>query len=78
MSLATTLLFAVAQSHAFQDGNKRTGFYAAVAFLELNGVAVPTLDTVEFAEMIVAVIERRLPQAEFERAFRADLEPLTR
>lgn len=73
VALATTLLFAVAQSHAFKDGNKRTGFYAAVAFLELNGVAVPILDTVEFADRIVDVIERRLSQADFEAALRADL-----
>ena len=38
VSLATTLLFAVARNHPFEQGNKRTGFLAAVVFLETDGL----------------------------------------
>lgn len=60
--LASSLLFDIAGSHAFAQGNKRTGFTAAAVFLELNG---HTLDLgregIEDAlgPLIVAVIERR-------------------
>lgn len=35
--LAATLLFGVAQNHPFVQGNKRTGFEAALIFLRING-----------------------------------------
>lgn len=78
VSLAVSLLFAVAQNHAFLDGNKRPGFYAAVAFLQANRVAVPTLDTVQLAEMMISVIEHAIPVQQFEDVFRADLESIDR
>ena len=74
VTLAVTLLFAVAQSHAFLDGNKRTGFYAAVVFLQANGISVPNLDAVELAEIIVSVIEKKATAKEFEAALRAELD----
>jgi death on curing protein len=40
LSLAMTLLFGVARNHAFEQGNKRTGFLAAVVFLEANGYTI--------------------------------------
>ena len=35
--LAATYAGGIVQGHPFVDGNKRTGFMAAAAFLELNG-----------------------------------------
>ncbi len=35
--LAASYAFGIVKNHPFIDGNKRTGFIAAVAFLELNG-----------------------------------------
>lgn len=35
---AARLAVGVSRSQAFLDGNKRTGFYAAVVFLNLNGL----------------------------------------
>lgn len=35
--LAASYGFGLVKSHAFVDGNKRTGFTVAVSFLELNG-----------------------------------------
>src|SRR5690606_3963674 len=56
--LAAALLFAIARNHPFMQGNKRTGFMAALQLLELNGWELPgAIDSVEFADRIVAVIE---------------------
>jgi len=35
--LAASYAFGIIKNHPFVDGNKRTGFIAAVVFLELNG-----------------------------------------
>ncbi len=35
--LAASYAFGLVKNHPFIDGNKRTGFIAAMAFLELNG-----------------------------------------
>jgi death-on-curing protein len=36
--LAAAYAVGIVQGHPFTDGNKRTGFMAAAAFLELNGL----------------------------------------
>ena len=36
-ALAASLAFGIARNHPFVDGNKRTAFVAAAAFLEING-----------------------------------------
>ncbi len=35
--MSASLLYSLAMNHPFNDGNKRTATYAAVAFLDLNG-----------------------------------------
>lgn len=37
--LAAAYAFGIAKAHAFVDGNKRTAFVSAVAFLRMNGHA---------------------------------------
>ena len=37
IDLAAAYGFGISRNHAFIDGNKRTGFVAAVMFLRLNG-----------------------------------------
>ena len=46
--LAATYAAGIVQGHPFVDGNKRTGFMAAAAFLELNGrsFAAPEVEVV--------------------------------
>ena len=41
---AAALLESVCRNHALLDGNKRLAWSAAVTFLALNGVPVPTVD----------------------------------
>lgn len=57
-TLATSLLFAIARNHPFMQGNKWTALLAALQLLELNGWTLADgIDSTEFADRIVAVIE---------------------
>ncbi|OON38449.1 death-on-curing family protein [Izhakiella australiensis] len=38
--LAAMYLIAIARGHIFNDGNKRTAFFVAVAFLNRNGIRI--------------------------------------
>jgi len=42
--IAAAYAFHIAESQAFNDGNKRTGSAAALTFLTLNGIRVPKDD----------------------------------
>lgn len=72
--LATHLLFAIALSHSFEQGNKRTGWTAAVLFLQANGCAVLLEDYASFGSLIVSVIEGGLTEATFARILSDDVE----
>lgn len=50
------LLLAIACAHAFQQGNKCTGFIAAEIFLDANGWLL-NMDGEDIADEIVAAIE---------------------
>jgi death-on-curing protein len=55
-SLASCLLFGIAQNHPFIQGNKRTGFYAMTAFLEANSFRFQLVDDTPCAESIINVL----------------------
>jgi death on curing protein len=50
---AAAMLHSLARNHAFVDGNKRTAWAAAWAFLRLNGIDLPDVYDVDFAEQLV-------------------------
>lgn len=63
---AAVMLHGIATSHAFLDGNKRTGWTACVTFLGMNGVQV--LDDGQAGPMVLRLVEERqnhLPAALF-------------
>jgi death on curing protein len=60
--LAAAYARGVTQNHPFVDGNKRTAFVAAVAFLDLNG------QELNAAEAEAAVVFLRLAADEFSEA----------
>jgi len=60
--LAVHLLHAVAMAHPFEDGNKRAAFFAAAAFLELNGAIFAPPDTEETAQWVTGLIEHGIDQ----------------
>ena len=63
--LACRVLFSIAGIQAFEQGNKRTGFTAALTFLRNNGFEFSGPDYVQFAEDLVAVVERRTTEQQF-------------
>lgn len=66
VALATALLFGIARNHAFEEGNKRTAFEAALIFLENNGYAFGGGDEIMWAMAVIAVIEHKMTEHEFE------------
>lgn len=57
--IAAAYAFHIAESQAFNDGNKRTGAAAALSFLTLNGVSFPKDDGSVYTALI-DVAEKRL------------------
>lgn len=74
-SLAATYAVGVARNHAFNDGNKRIAFLAAVVFLGLNGWDFETTDADVVAHM-VALADGRLTEAKCAAWFRAGMRKL--
>jgi death-on-curing protein len=68
--LAVRLLAAIAQAHAFEQGNKRTAFAAARLFLCANGYDTTFDDTVSWADEIISLVEHRSTEADFIRVMR--------
>jgi death-on-curing protein len=65
--IATAYAFHISQNQAFNDGNKRTGLQAAIAFLKLNGYAVETSEENLF-EWMIRLANGDLSKTEFSRA----------
>jgi death on curing protein len=68
--LAVRLLAAIAQVHAFEQGNKRTAFAATRLFLSANGYDTAFDDTVWWANEIINLVEHRSTEEDFARALR--------
>jgi death on curing protein len=62
--LAAAYGFGISRNHAFIDGNKRTGFVAAVMFLRLNGYNIIADDASKVLTML-AVAAGDILEAEF-------------
>lgn len=60
--LAAKLLFGIARNHPFLQGNKRTGFVAARAWLLMNGWDLDGRSDEILADIIISAIEE--PQLE--------------
>ena len=62
--LAARYAFGIVKNHPFMDGNKRTGFVVAVAFLEINGWAFEASE-VEAALRTLALAAGAMTEAEY-------------
>ncbi|HVH80436.1 MAG TPA: type II toxin-antitoxin system death-on-curing family toxin [Stellaceae bacterium] len=69
-ALAVRLLAGIVQSHAFEQGNKRTGFVAMVQFLMENGYGVTIEDNRPWAEEVIALVEHHISEDDFVAALR--------
>lgn len=73
--MAAAYLFHIVMNHAFTDGNKRTGFHAAVVFLDLNGWTL-TLDDDTAYDLVIGVCEGAVTKKALAAALRAGSERL--
>ncbi|MFM8420552.1 MAG: type II toxin-antitoxin system death-on-curing family toxin [Verrucomicrobiota bacterium] len=62
--LAARYAFGIVKNHPFMDGNKRTGFVVAVAFLEINGWAFEASE-VDAALRTLALAAGAMTEAEY-------------
>lgn len=60
--MAAAYLFHIVKNHPFVDGNKRAGAAAAIAFMDINGIALRA-DQDDFADFVVAVAEGKHEKA---------------
>jgi death-on-curing protein len=70
LSSRSDLLAAIAQAHAFEQGNKRTAFAAARRFLRANGYDTTFGDTISWANEVISLVEHRSTEEEFALALR--------
>jgi death-on-curing protein len=61
--LAAAYGFGIVKNHAFEDGNKRTGFLAMYTFLGLNGYDLDAPE-VEAAQIMVGVADGTVGETE--------------
>ena len=73
--LAASLLFGIANNRPFAGANNRTGWLAAIAFLDLNGLAFVGPDTETVAEAVIAVLDKRIREDDFASVLRRALIP---
>jgi death on curing protein len=75
--LAVQLFLGIAQNHGFEQGNKRTAWTAALMFLEINGYELQAkLDSDKLGEILVRIIDKKIPAAPLVKILRAYVRPL--
>lgn len=72
--MAAAYLFHIVQTHAFVDGNKRTGAAAAYVFLALNGLEL-TAEEAAFEKLVRNVAEGKTDKATAADFFRFNTKP---
>jgi death-on-curing protein len=75
--LAVRLMAGIAQSHAFEQGNKRTAFIAMVQFLIANGYDTSFDDTVTWATEVIRFVEHVSSEEDFVGTLRPYVVPRT-
>jgi death on curing protein len=68
--LAVRLLAGILQSHAFEQGNKRTSFVAMIQFLMINGYELAIEDSSPWADAVIELVEHRSTENDFVRIIR--------
>lgn len=75
--MAAAYAFHIVMNHPFVDGNKRTGFVAAVAFLDVNGYELVMSEDAAY-DLVIGVCEKTVTKKALAEALRAGSEPLAR
>ena len=68
VEMAAAYLYSLVSNHTFVDGNKRTGVFAALQFLELNGHPIGAEHTEELTELTLAVARGEMDRQGVARA----------
>ena len=68
--------FGISRAHAFVDGNKRTAFVTALAFLRLNGCAFRPPPPAEGVKMIEDIASGQVSEAEFAKWLSSRMPPI--
>lgn len=75
--LAVHLMLGIARNRCFEQGNKRTGFTAAVMFLELNGYELSgDADSEILGEFVTKVITREVKEEDLIASLRPFIKAL--
>jgi len=75
--LAVQLFLGIAQNHGFEQGNKRTGWTAALIFLEINGYELQAkLDSDRLGELLTRIVDKKISAPPLVRLVRAYVRPL--
>ena len=69
--LAAAYTVGIVRNHPFVDGNKRTGFLAGAAFLELNGGRLVAAE-IDATRTVLRVAAGELSEAQLAEWFRAN------
>ncbi len=69
--LAAAYTVGIVRNHAFVDGNKRTGFLAGAAFLELNGGRLVAAE-IDATRTVLGVAAGEISEAQLAEWFRAN------
>lgn len=75
-ALAAVYAVGLAKAHAFVDGNKRTAWTIANAFLDLNGFTLKTADDPAAVLLMVDIADDKIDQMAVAAWFRDRLVPL--
>lgn len=73
--LATAYAYGIAKAHAYVDGNKRTAFVTAVAFLRMNGYAFRP-DQIAGVKIVEDLAQDAMTEGEFADWLRLGSTPL--
>jgi death-on-curing protein len=76
-ALATAYVAGIVRNHPFVDGNKRTGFLAAYAFLDVNGLELDAPEA-EAVVMTLGLASGEMPEQGFAAWLRDNTAPVGR
>lgn len=65
LTLAVRLGIGIAENHGFVDGNKRTGAFALIEFLAINGAWLDMPNDYCLARLFLLTLGKRMSEAEF-------------
>jgi death-on-curing protein len=76
LTLAVSLLMAIAKAHAFAQGNERTAFFSMGAFLRANGYDIGIPDRTAFGVIVTAAVTGEMAPQDLEAVLESYVVPV--